>query len=111
MALKEAAGLVRTEFEYAIPPADAETMLAELCGDRLIDKTRYEIRYQGRLWEVDVFHGANDGLVIAEVELEAADAPLALPAWIGREVTGEARYANAALAVRPWRAWPPQQRG
>jgi adenylate cyclase len=98
LTIKGPAGLVRPEFEYAIPLADAEEMLAALCAGRSLVKTRHEVPLDGLVWEVDVFEGPLAGLVIAEVELPAPDHPVHLPAWLGREITGDPRYANAALA-------------
>lgn len=99
------AGTTRLEFEYVLPLADAETMLRELCIDAPVEKTRHLLRHDGRLWEVDVFEGANEGLVVAEVELDAADEAIALPPWVGDEVTDDVRYYNAALARKPYRDW------
>jgi CYTH domain-containing protein len=98
LTIKGPAGLVRPEFEYAIPLADAEAMLAALCAGRSLVKTRHEVPLDGLVWEVDVFEGPLAGLVIAEVELPSPDHPVRLPAWLGREITGDPRYANAALA-------------
>jgi len=90
--------LSRDEFEYEIPMSDAEEMIALAIGV-VIEKTRYTVDHAGFVWEVDVFHGVHEGLVIAEVELQSeSDAP-ALPAWIGREVTGDRRYSNQILAT------------
>ena len=100
-----ARGLERLEFEYEIPPADADTMLDELCPHPPIEKTRYRVPFGGLVWEVDVFHGANEGLVLAEVELERADQPVELPPWAGEEVTGDPRYLNAHLAEHPYTTW------
>ncbi len=97
-------GASRAEFEYEIPAADARSLL-DLCEPPLIDKTRHRIEHAGHTWEVDVFHGANDGLVVAEVELDAPDTPVQLPEWIGKEVTTDPRYYNANLVVRPYRSW------
>ena len=97
-------GRVRREFEYAIPPTDAQAMLA-LCPDASVEKIRYRIAYAGRTWEVDAFLGANAGLVVAEIELEAPEAEVVLPDWVGIEVTDDPRYLNANLAVHPWRDW------
>ena len=96
----------RAEYEYVIPLQDAGAMLDELCERPLIEKTRYRIDYQGLLWEVDEFEGENAGLVIAEVELAAADQAVALPAWIGEEVTADSRYYNASLIANPFSRWP-----
>ncbi|SMC43398.1 CYTH domain-containing protein [Rhizobium sp. RU36D] len=90
--------LVRDEFEYAIPVADAEEMMTLAIG-RVIEKTRHHVEFGGFLWEVDVFSGAHLGIVIAEVELQDQSDSPALPAWLGREVTGERRYSNQWLAI------------
>ena len=91
-------GISRPEFEYEIPVDDAERMLRELCQHPPLEKVRYDVRYAGLLWEVDVFEGAHRGLVLAEVELERADQPVSLPVWIGAEVTQDPRYRGATLA-------------
>lgn len=93
-------GITRAEFEYPIPADDARALL-ELCLPSVIDKTRHRIDFGGHVWEVDVFHGANDGLVLAEVELDDASVCPELPPWVGREVSSDARYFNASLAVHP----------
>lgn len=98
-------GLSRQEFEYPIPLADAEA-LTELRQGSVLQKTRFRAPHAGRTWEVDVYSGANTGLVIAEIELESETAPVDLPSWAGREVTGQARYYAARLAVEPYRTWP-----
>lgn len=103
-------GLSRPEFEYPIPPEDGREMLAELCAGPLIDKTRYRIPHAGLIWEVDVFHGANAGLAVAEVELERADDSPTLPEWVGQEVTRIPRYFNSALAQRPYSEWTEEER-
>lgn len=91
-------GASRHEWEYEIPYDDARAML-ELSRTRVIDKTRYIVPWEGWNWEVDVFHGDLDGLVLAEVELPTADAEVALPPFIGVEVTHDPRYYNSALAT------------
>ncbi|GGC08977.1 adenylate cyclase [Novosphingobium endophyticum] len=92
------AALSRAEFEYSVPLEDAVAML-DLRTGRIIDKMRHLVPAgNGRTWEVDVFAGAHEGLVLAEIELEAADEPVEIPSWIGREVTGDPRYGNVALA-------------
>ena len=98
LTIKGPGRLVRLEFEYAIPPADAEEMLAALCDGRRIVKTRHDVPHGGLTWEVDVFEGTLAGLVLAEVELPDVAHVLDLPPWVGRDVTEDARYANAALA-------------
>ncbi|MEY1662311.1 CYTH domain-containing protein [Isoalcanivorax beigongshangi] len=99
------AGLQRDEFEYPIPAADAEALLA-LCDAGVIDKTRYLLPADGGLcWEIDVFHGDNDGLVVAEIELPSADHPLPAADWLGAEVSHDPRYFNSALSRTPYRHW------
>ena len=103
-------GMSRFEWEREIPLQDAEALTA-LCHG-FIDKTRYLVPAEGmspagteRFFEVDVFHGANEGLVMAEIELAAPDEPFARPAWLGREVTGDRRYYNAYLIGNPYTLW------
>ncbi len=92
------AAKARDEFEYAIPIDQAREMEAFAVG-RPIDKTRHLVRHLGRLFEVDEFHGALHGLVVAELETEEDVADTDLPAWLGREVTGDPAYLNASLAT------------
>ncbi|KAA6185630.1 CYTH domain-containing protein [Thiohalocapsa marina] len=98
-------GISRSEFEYPIPVTDAEAMLKELAVSPPIEKTRYRVRCGAHLWEVDVFAGANAGLVMAEVELDSEDEAFERPDWAGREVTGDRRYYNASLAQHPFSTW------
>ena len=103
--LSSASGITRAEYEYEIPVNEAEELLDAMALGPLIEKTRYR-RTVGRLvWEVDVFGGDNEGLVIAEVELPSEGAALILPDWIGEEVTGDPRYYNASLVMHPYREW------
>jgi adenylate cyclase len=97
-------GAVRTEYEYPLPLADAEDMLARFCPER-VEKTRHYVSHGGKLWEIDEFSGGNAGLVVAELELAAVDEPYERPAWLGREVTDDPRYYNTALATMPWSVW------
>ena len=98
-------GISRLEFEYPIPLPDASMMLENLCKGSLIDKTRYIIEYQGYTWEVDVFHGDNQGLVVAEVELENETDTPSVPPWITIEVSGQVRYYNSNLMHHPYKNW------
>lgn len=92
-------GAVRGEWEYEIPAADARAMMEACCGSRMIEKTRYVVDAgAGLRWEVDEFHGRHSGLVVAEIELPAADTPFSKPDFIGEEVTGRPEYYNSALA-------------
>ena len=90
-------GFARNEFEYSIPLADAEEML-KLCPPVVIDKERHYIPAGNRTFEVDVFHGVHEGLIIAELELGSEDEPFLRPDWLGEEVTGDVRYYNAYLS-------------
>lgn len=98
-------GASRSEFEYPIPTADAHAMLDEMCPEGVIDKTRYRVRVGEHVWEVDEFHGDNQGLVVAEVELDSEDQPFERPPWLGEEVTGDPRYYNSALSRTPYGQW------
>lgn len=97
-------GIVRDEFEYEVPLADALAML-ELCQGGVIEKTRYRVSAGSLIWDIDVFAGDNDGLVVAEIELDDEAQEVAAPAWLGREVTGDARYQNSRLADAPFNTW------
>ena len=97
-------GAVRQEFEYAIPAADAEALLALATGP-LLYKTRHYIELDGHTWEIDEFEGDNAGLVVAEIELASVDASFPLPDWLGAEVTDDARYYNVNLMREPYSRW------
>lgn len=97
-------GLSRFEWEIEIPFADALEML-RLSVTPVVDKTRWLVPCDGHVWEVDEFHGDNDGLVMAEIELSAADEAFSVPEWAGDEVTGDARYYNSQLARHPYKLW------
>ncbi len=96
-------GISRTEFEYSIPVEDANAML-NLCGDT-VEKIRYFIGYAGMTWEVDVFLGSNEGLVLAEIELDSEDQTFELPSWADKEVSSDIRYFNSNLARNPYSTW------
>jgi adenylate cyclase len=98
-------GIERAEFEYKILLKDARFLLENLCIKPTIDKHRYIIIHQGFTWEVDEFHGDNEGLVVAEIELDHPDQEFPKPAWLGEEVTGDPRYFNANLVSRPFKEW------
>ncbi len=98
-------GAARAEYEYEIPARDAEELLDTLCERPLIEKLRYRVAHAGLVWEIDEFLGENQGLIVAELELERADQPFALPPWAGEEVTGDPRYFNASLVRCPFTSW------
>jgi adenylate cyclase len=90
-------GLSRVEYEYSIPVSQADEMLKTLCGN-LIEKKRYVIDFLGSIWEVDVFEGKHDGLILAEIELDTEEQSFHKPEWIEKEVTGDLRYYNSYLS-------------
>lgn len=98
-------GASRDEYEYIIPLDDAQAMLEELCGRPQIEKLRYRVPFQGCVWEIDEFFGMNQGLIVAEIELAEEGQPFPVPPWIGREVTDDPRYTNAALCRQPYSTW------
>ena len=97
-------GLSRYEFEQKIPLADAEELL-KLCEPGAIDKMRNLVPAGKHTWEIDVFHGENEGLILAEIELASEDEPFERPDWIGQEVSGDRRYYNSMLTKRPYKQW------
>ncbi len=97
-------GTTRYEWNHEIEPHDAEELFL-LCINDLIDKDRYLIPAGKHLFEVDVFHGDNEGLVVAEIELDDEDEPFEKPDWLGQEVTGQRRYYNSHLAINPYKNW------
>lgn len=99
-------GITRAEFEYAIPIEDANEMLNTLCEAPLIEKYRYKITLGNLVWEVDEFLGENQGLIVAEVELQNSDVFLdQLPDWVGEEVSHDPRYYNSNLVTHPFKQW------
>jgi CYTH domain-containing protein len=98
-------GASRLEFEYEIPVADAEQLLDNLCEKPLIEKQRYKLDHGGLTWEIDVFFGDNEGLIVAEVELQSEDQVFERPGWVVDEVTSDPRYYNANLISNPYSNW------
>ena len=98
-------GIKRLEFEYSIPLADAHQMIDEVCSKNVIDKTRYELKIENHIWEIDIFHGQNDGLIVAEVELENENEDICFPNWVIEEVTNDAKYYNSNLITHPYLKW------
>ncbi len=99
-----ATGLSRFEWEKEIPVKEAE-ILIKLCEPGLIEKQRYLVRSGKHIFEIDLFEGENQGLVIAEVELESEDSDYISPGWLGEEVTGDIRYYNSYLSKNPYKNW------
>ena len=100
-----ATGLSRSEFEYPIPVEDAQQILNELCAHPLIEKTRYLIPYGKHTWELDIFEGENEGLIVAEIELGREDESFAKPEWITQEVSYDTKYRNSNLINHPFSTW------
>lgn len=98
-------GASRGEWEYPIPVDEAQVLLDTVCEQPVIEKFRRRIVHDGMTWEVDQFLGANQGLVVAEIELSSEDQAFSTPDWVGAEVTGEARYYNANLIRHPFSSW------
>ena len=90
---------MRNEFEYAIPLSDAEEMLHLMCDGNVLDKVRHFVPYAGNTWQVDVYEGLLDGVVLAEIELTDADEKLTLPDWIGAEVSADPGYRKINMVA------------
>lgn len=97
-------GIERSEYEYEVPPEEARAMLA-LCESPWIEKRRYVEKHGAHTWEIDCFFGENEGLVVAEIELSAADEAFEAPPWLGEEVSADSRYLNASLLRLPFSRW------
>jgi adenylate cyclase len=97
--------VTRQEYEYDIPLAEANELLNTLCEGPLIEKIRYHVRHGNHLWEVDVFGGDNDGLVVAEIELASTEEAFEKPDWLGEEVSNDKRYYNVCLVKHPYKDW------
>jgi adenylate cyclase len=98
-------GVTRTEYEYPIPLDEANALLDTLADGPLIEKTRYHVAHGSHTWEIDVFAGDNQGLVVAEIELGDPDEAFERPAWLGDEVSDDPRYYNVCLVKHPYKDW------
>lgn len=98
-------GIRRREYEYPIPLEEAQALLDHLVTGAAIDKVRYKVRCGNHIWDLDLFHGANQGLVVAEVELSHEDEDFVMPDWAGDEVSLDTRYYNATLVQHPFCDW------
>ncbi|GAA4968773.1 CYTH domain-containing protein [Algibacter aquimarinus] len=97
-------GLKRFEWEKEIPLNEAQELL-NICEHSIIDKTRYEVKIGNHIFEVDEFYGENNGLVIAEIELNFEEEVFETPNWLGKEVTGDIKYYNSQLSIQPYKTW------
>ncbi len=98
-------GISRHEFEYPIPLEDGKIMLDILCDRPLIEKIRYQLYHDNLMWEIDEFQGENQGLIIAEVELQDENQIINLPDWVGKEVSDDPKYYNVNLTKYPYQTW------
>ena len=106
ITFKSEPGVVsRYEFEYEIPKHEAEEMISRFNIEPMITKTRHDVPFAGLTWEVDVFEGANAGLVVAELELRDEGQAFEKPPWVGEDVTNDRRYGNSSLARHPFVTW------
>ena len=97
-------GISRKEFEYEIPGSDAEELISDFTKN-VIEKIRHHVLYKNKLWEVDEFKGDNEGLIVAEIELDDENEKIALPEWIDKEISSDRRYANSNLIAQPFKTW------
>lgn len=105
----ENTGISCLEFEYEIPKPDALEIISTMCNGKVVEKTRYEYDVGSHKWEIDFFHGQNDGLVVAEVELSSENEEFIIPVWVTQEVTGNAKYYNSRLLNEPYLKWKSSQ--
>jgi adenylate cyclase len=98
-------GTARLEYEYEIPKDECSAMLDDLAEKPIIEKNRYKINYEGFIWEIDEFFGENQGLIVAEIELESEDQDFEKPDWVGEEVSDDPRYFNSNLIKHPYSKW------
>lgn len=101
----ETKGAVRLEYEYEIPAGQADEIISTLCEKPIIEKYRYKCEYGSFIWEIDEFMGENQGLIVAEIELESEDMDFPVPEWVGEEVTYDPRYLNSNLVKNPYKNW------
>ena len=103
-------GISRAEYEYSIPVSEATELLHSLCSKPQIKKVRYLVMFAHKCWEIDVFEGDNEGLIVAEIELESEDEIFDLPEWIGKEVSIFERYYNMRLTTYPYSQWTTKEK-
>jgi adenylate cyclase len=96
---------VRAEFEYEIPPQDAGEMLEKFCANAVVSKIRRRLVWKNHSWEVDEFLGDNEGLWLAEIELDERNEAFEFPQWLGNEVTGDEKFYNTYLSMHPFASW------
>ncbi|HOQ32506.1 MAG TPA: CYTH domain-containing protein [Candidatus Hydrogenedens sp.] len=95
----------RDEYEYQIPDEDAEELMKNYITGYIIEKVRHIVFYKGQRWEIDEFSGANNGLIVAEIELKNEEEKIIIPPWLGKEVSHDKKYLNTSLALLPYSKW------
>jgi len=98
-------GITRKEYEYAIPFADADEVLNNLCENNFIEKIRHYVYIDEHKWEIDEFKAENKGLIVAEIELTDEQEVFRQPSWLGKEVSNEKKYYNSLLVNNPYKNW------
>ena len=98
-------GISRFEFEYKIPKSDALELFKNFCEIGVINKTRHYVKHSGHVWEIDEFHGDNQGLIVAEIELSTENEKFEIPSWVSKEVTSDPKYYNMNLTIEPYKNW------
>jgi adenylate cyclase len=98
-------GIQRSEYDYPIPVGEAKEILESLCEKPFIEKTRFQVMHDGHEWEIDVFAGDNEGLIVAEIELNSTDEEFSRPDWVGEDVSDDPRYYNICLVTHPYKDW------
>tara|TARA_B100001142_G_C13914775_1_gene493078 strand:+ start:49 stop:513 length:465 start_codon:yes stop_codon:yes gene_type:complete len=98
-------GISRLEYDFPISKKDANELISNFCRDTIIEKTRHYLRFKDHIWEIDEFHKKNQGLVVAEIELNSENENFELPSWVEKEVTLEKKYYNMNLATNPYNNW------
>ena len=98
-------GISRLEYDFPISKKDANELIINFCRNTIIEKTRYYLRFKNHIWEIDEFHKKNQGLVVAEIELNSENENFELPTWVEKEVTSEKKYYNMNLATNPYNNW------
>ena len=97
-------GIKRDEFEYEIPKNEGEELL-KMCVNHIVEKTRYKEKIGDLVWEIDVFEGVNNGLILAEVELKDENQGVQIPEWVEKEVSDDSRFYNSHLSSKPFTTW------
>ena len=96
--------MTRSEFEYEIPLAHAQAIMADMCPFKM-EKYRYRVEFEGFVYEIDEYFGDNAPLIVAEIELPSEDTEFPKPAWLGKEITSDGKFTNAYLSKHPYSSW------